>query len=73
MRVVVLTSPGCQGCNTLEKMLSDLDVPYREVDVTAHPEYLARHPVMVAPGLVVDGRLVHCGVPTREQLERLLE
>lgn len=73
MRVLVLSSPGCRGCGTLEEMLRELGVPYREVDVTVHPEYLARHPVMTAPGLVVDGRLVHCGVPTRAHLERLLE
>lgn len=72
MKVLVLSSPGCAGCSYLEEMLRSLDVPYRVVDITRSPEYLEMYPVMTAPGLVVDGRLVHCGVPTKDHLVRLL-
>ena len=72
MNVLVLSSPGCSSCGDLEEMLRSLNVPYRVVDVTRNPRYLERYQVMTAPGLVVDGRLVHCGVPARDHLARLL-
>lgn len=72
MKVLVLSSPGCTGCGDLEEMLRSLNVPYKVVDVTHSPKYLERYPVMTAPGLVVDGRLVHCGVPAKDHLARLL-
>ncbi|HLD80658.1 MAG TPA: thioredoxin family protein [archaeon] len=72
-KVLVLTTPGCTGCAVVEKMLDELKVRYEVVDVTKNPELLQKHPIMTAPGIVINGKLEFWGVPSREDLKRKLE
>ena len=71
-KVIVLTTPSCAGCATLEKKLDKLGVKYKIIDVTKKPEVLQKWQMMAAPGLVVDGKLVFAGVPSDAELKKFL-
>jgi glutaredoxin len=71
MKVEVLTTPGCSNCQVLEKMLDELGVSYDLIDVTEKPEYLEKYPIFIAPGLVIDGKLVSTGIPKMEDLKKI--
>ena len=40
MKVEVLTTPDCSNCSVVEKMLDEMKVSYKVIDVTEKPEYL---------------------------------
>ncbi len=71
MKVEVLTTPGCSNCEILEKMLDELGISYDLIDVTTKPEYLEKYPIFMAPGLVIDGKLVSTGIPKLEDLKKI--
>ena len=71
MKVEVLTTPGCSNCQVLEKMLGKLGISYDLIDVTEKPEYLEKYPIFIAPGLVIDGKLVSTGIPKIEDLKKI--
>jgi len=73
MKVEVLTSPACSNCKVLENMLENLGLPYDLIDVTEKPEYLTKYPIFVAPGLVIDGKLVFSGVPKIKDLKKIIQ
>ncbi len=66
--VLILTTPDCISCSTVEKMLDDLKIPYGVIDVTEKPEYLQMYPIFTAPGIVIDDKLEFTGVPKKQQL-----
>ncbi len=72
MKFEVLTTPGCSNCKVLENMLENLGLSYDLIDVTENPEYLAKYPIFVAPGLVIDGKLVFSGVPKIKDLKKII-
>ena len=72
-RVMVLTTPGCGGCAQVEAMLDSMGVKYEIVDITKNPDVLKKYPIMTAPGIVIDGKLVFSGVPSRKELEDALK
>lgn len=72
MRIEVFSFSGCAGCHTLQDMLADMGMAYEKVDIARNPERSARHSIMTAPSLVINGKLVHSGVPSRERLQRML-
>mgnify|MGYP001825640167 CR=1 FL=1 len=72
--VLVLTTPDCGNCKTVEKMLDDLNVSYDVIDVTEKPEYLQTYPIFTAPGIVIDDILEFTGIPKKQELfEKLKE
>ena len=71
MKVEVLTTPGCNNCQILEKMLDDLGISYELIDVTENPEYLEKYPIFTAPGLVVNEKLEFTGIPKKDKLEKI--
>jgi glutaredoxin len=71
MKVEVLTTPGCSSCQTLEKMLQELRIPYDLIDVSEKPEYLEKYPIFMAPGLVIDEKLVSTGIPKFDDLKKI--
>lgn len=73
MKVEVLTTPDCFNCNKLEQMLDSLKIKYVLVDVTKKPEYLKKYPIFMAPGLVVDGKLVFTGIPKTDFLKEIFQ
>lgn len=72
MKIEVLTTPGCNNCHVLEKMLDDLNALYTVVDVTEFPDYLKKFPIFTAPGLVINDTLAHVGIPKKHELENIL-
>lgn len=67
-KVQILTTPACGNCNVVERMLDDLKIPYEIIDVTEKPEYLEKHPIFTAPGVVIDEKLEFTGVPKKQEL-----
>ncbi len=72
MKVEVLTTPGCSNCKVLEDMLDKLEISYELIDVTEKPEFLEKFPIFMAPGLVIDGKLMFTGIPKLEDLKNAL-
>ena len=66
--VLILITPDCGSCSTVEKMLDDLKIPYDVIDVTEKPEYLQKYPIFTAPGIVIDDKLEFTGVPKKQEL-----
>ena len=70
MRVQILTTPNCSNCRVLEDMLEKLNVTYDLIDVTQKPEYLQKYSIFVAPGLVIDEKLIFTGIPKIDALKK---
>lgn len=68
MKILILTTPGCSGCKTVERYLDELGIKYDTVDVTESPHYLQKYPIFTAPGIVIDGILEFAGTPSRKDL-----
>lgn len=71
-KVEILTTPSCENCKIVEKMLDNLNVIYRVIDITKNPEYLKKYPIFTAPGIVIDETLEFFGVPKKHELEKKL-
>ena len=72
MKVEVLTTPGCSNCKVLEDMLDKFGISYDLIDVTEKPEFVEKFPIFMAPGLVIDGKLMFTGIPKLEDLKKAL-
>ena len=72
MKIEILTTPGCSNCKVLEKMLDDMGISYDLIDVTIMPDYLEKYPIFMAPGLVIDEKLVFTGIPKLNDLKKML-
>ncbi len=70
--VKILTTPGCVGCKTVEKMLDKMGVKYKTIDITKKPEVLKKWQIFHAPGIVINGRLEFSGVPNMDELKQKL-
>ncbi len=73
MKVQILTTPGCSGCARVEKMLDQMNIKYDVVDITKNPEILQKYPVMSAPGIVINNKLVFTGVPKEDELRKAVK
>ncbi len=73
VKVQILTTPLCTTCSQVEKMLDKLKVKYDIIDFTKKPEFLKKYPILVAPGIVINGKLEFTGVPKLEDLKRKLK
>ncbi len=73
MKFQVLTTPDCSNCRVLENMLENLGLSYDLIDVTEKPEYLKKYPIFVAPGLIIDGKLVFSGIPKIKDLRKIIQ
>ena len=71
MKVQILTTPGCSNCSVLENILEKLNVTYDLIDITKQPEYLAKYPIFIAPGLVINEKLVFTGIPKIDELKKI--
>lgn len=70
--VQILTTPGCTSCARVEKMLDELGVKYKVIDVTKKPELVQKYNFMTAPGVVINGKLEFSGVPSKKALAQKL-
>ena len=68
MKVEILTTPACQNCSVVERMLDEIGISYQVIDVTEKPEYLQKYPIYTAPGVVIDGKLEFTGIPKKKEL-----
>ncbi len=68
MKVEILTTPACQNCSVVERMLDEIGISYEVIDVTEKPEYLQKYPIYTAPGVVIDGKLEFTGIPKKKEL-----
>lgn len=68
-KVEILTTPSCESCKTVERILDELGMTYNVIDVTEKPEYLERYPIFTAPGVVIDDKLEFVGIPKKEELK----
>ena len=72
-KIEILTTPSCENCKVVEKMLDEMNMSYDVIDVTEKPEYLEKYPIFTAPGVVIDGKLEFTGIPKKQELlEKLL-
>ena len=71
MKVEILTTPGCSNCRVLQTMLDEIKIPYEVIDVSENPEYLEKHPIFVAPALIINGKLHLTGIPKKEKLKEI--
>lgn len=72
VKVEILTSPGCSNCERVEKMLDEINVKYKIIDITKNPEILQKYSVMSAPGIVINGKLAFSGIPSKKDLMKEL-
>lgn len=72
MKIEILTTPGCSNCKVLEKMLDDMGISYDLIDITIKPDYLEKYPIFMAPGLVIDEKLVFTGIPKLNDLKKMI-
>lgn len=77
-RVLVLSTPGCTHCKMALELLEKLkkekkDLEIEHVLVTEKPEMLKKYPILVSPGIVIDGKLVSQGGVNEKQLRSLLK
>lgn len=72
MKAEILTTPGCSNCKILEKMLVQLGVSYDLIDVSENTEYLEKYPILIAPGLVINEKLVFTGIPKLKDLKKII-
>lgn len=71
-KIEILTTPSCENCKMVEKMLNELKMSYEIIDVTEKPEYLERYPIFTAPGIVIDSKLEFTGIPKKQELLKKL-
>lgn len=72
VKVQILTTPGCSGCETVKKMLDEMKMKYEVIDIIKRPEVLKKYPIMTAPGIVINGKLEFSGVPKKDELMKKL-
>jgi len=72
MKVQVLTTPNCPGCDQVKKYLEEEHVKYESIDITKNPEILQKYFIMSAPGIIIDGKLEFTGVPGKKELMKKL-
>ncbi len=72
MHVIEVLGPGCQRCQSTEKVVRDVVESAgiaAEISHITDDVEIAQRGVMSTPGLVIDGTVVLAGrVPTREQV-----
>ncbi len=67
-KIEILTTPDCENCSIVEKMLDNANMSYEVIDVTEKPEYLEKYPIFTAPAVVIDDKLEFTGVPKKQEL-----
>jgi len=71
-KIEILTTPSCENCKVVEKLLDNMNLSYDIIDVTEKPEYLEKYPIFTAPGIVIDDKLEFTGIPKKYELEEKL-
>jgi len=61
------------NCSVVEKMLDEMKIPYKIIDITEKPEYVEKYQIFIAPGVVIDGKLEFTGVPKKQELMEKLK
>ncbi len=76
--VKILKTPGCSSCAQTAKLIrkikekEELFFEIEELDITEHPELLQKYPMMVSPGIVIDGKLEFVGMQSEKNLIKKL-
>lgn len=78
-KVEVFTAPGCGKCGKARIVLEDLvnkmseDVEWREVNVLKEMDYAIELGVLATPAIAINGELVFTALPSRKQLQQVLQ
>ncbi len=72
-RVELITTEDCTRCEQAKDMLRKLRIKYIAIDATKQPEILAKYPIMAAPGIAINGKLVFSGLPSESELKKRLK
>ena len=72
-KVEILTTPSCENCKVVEKMLEGLGISFKVIDVTEKPDYLKKYSIFTAPGVVINEKLEFTGIPNKKELMIKLE
>ncbi len=72
MKIQILTTPNCSGCNQVKKMLDEENIKYESIDITKNPALLQKYLIMSAPGIVINNKLEFVGVPNKKELMKKL-
>ena len=74
--VIKILGTGCARCQQLEKTVQEV---VRELGIDARVEEvkdmnkIMKYPLLMTPGLVIDGKLVFSGrVPTRDEITKFI-
>ncbi len=76
--VKILKTPVCSSCSHAAKLIKkikdaeELLFEIEEFDITENPELLQKYPMMVSPGIVIDGKLEFAGMPSEKKLKKKL-
>lgn len=73
MKIEILTTPACTNCNIAEKILDEIGLSYKVIDVTKNPGYLQKYPIFTAPGIVINDKLEFAGLPSKKELVKKIE
>ena len=67
-KIEILTTPSCENCKVVEKMLDEMNISYQVVNITEKPEFLEKYTIFTAPGVVIDDKLEFTGIPKKQEL-----
>ncbi len=73
VKIQILTTPNCNNCEKVKKMLNEMKVKYKVINIIKNPEILKKYQVMTAPGIIINGNLEFQGVPNKEDLEKTIK
>jgi len=73
MNVELVVTKTCHHCPMLETELKELEIPYSVLYIEDNPEIQERFGLRSSPNIMVDGELVFRGMPSKEQLQAMVQ
>lgn len=78
IRLKILTTPGCAHCRQAKQVLEQVrgdypDLEVEEIDITRHPEVVARYGVFVSPAVIINEAVAFTGGVREKDLRARLD
>lgn len=54
-------------------MLTEFDIKYELIDITTNPDILKKNTVFTAPVVLIDGKLLFTGVPSKKEFSQKIK
>ncbi|MVP00313.1 glutaredoxin family protein [Paenibacillus lutrae] len=75
-KVEVFTTPTCEDCKNFKKYLNEHNIPFKEYDISEHPEHAdtlrERSGKNLVPTIFIDDAVFFGFVFNRQEIEKLL-